>query len=116
MRAVKFNQNLIFPVIYDSGLLLKNKNGNGYLFYKDNSVKILTDNELEGEEIHYPETQDEILTLKNVIEFIYNRLLISQKNVEENLLLNALKEIIFVMDRINEELLYFKLRDKYKDK
>jgi len=114
MKTVKFNSDLLFPVFYNNGLLFRWVDGEFFLF-KDNQITSLKENDLIDKEVKYPDNIQEILALKNALELIYNRILISQKKPEEYKLFEILKNIISEIEKTNEKLNYEKLKIRFED-
>jgi len=114
MKKTKFNSGLLFPVFYNSGLLFKWADQE-YLLFKDNQIISIKEEELKDQDIQYPDGIQEILELKNAIDFIYNRVLISQKDTEGIKLFNDLKKIVNDIEMTNEKILYEKLKIKFEE-
>jgi len=114
MKTIKFHSDLIFPVFYDNGLLFKWVDSEYFLF-KNNNVTLIKEKELVDKEVQYPDTIQEILSLKNAIELIFNRILISQKKPEDYKLFEILKNIINEIEKTNEKLNYEKLKIRFED-
>jgi len=114
MKTEKFTADLIFPIFYDNGLLFKWVDQE-YLLFKNNKIISLKEKELKDQDIKYPDNIQEILELKSAIDFIYNRVLISQKDMEGIKLFNNLKRIINDIEMTNEKILYEKLKIKFEE-
>jgi hypothetical protein len=70
MKSSKLENNIIFPVVYNQGILFK-INDKLYL-WRDNSISEISEHEIN--EIYYPETIDEVQMLLNAIDLIYLRI------------------------------------------
>lgn len=116
MKTIKFKDKNIFPVFYDHGLLFERENTESYLLYKDNDIEFITSEELQDKEVLYPENMEEVLALKNAIEYIYNRLLVSQRDSNLEELFQIIKKIIIDLELLNEEIMYEKLKIKFEKK
>lgn len=116
MKTMKFDKELIFPVMYKEGLLFESIAGLGrYLYYKDNVIQVITSDKLKNVDVFYPENLEEIFQFKNALEFLYNRLLTSQETDDAREVFQILKKIINKIEVSNEQLLYEKLKVKFED-
>jgi len=108
MKQVKLDErninNLLFPVFYDSGILFRSKNiKNRFYLYKENSVKILSLEEIN--EVEYPENLEELMAFKNALTFINLRGVIANTlNEEFKEFEELVKEIILKLEIYNEEI------------
>jgi len=112
IKLSKENMNNIFyPVYYDGGLLFYKSDEKFYLF-RENSLRILTFEEIE-KEIEYPSDIDEILKLKNALLFINLRCLSSDQDDPEKIdFCKKIKKIIEEHELFNEEVNLKKIKLK----
>ena len=88
------NNNFLFPLIYDEGILFKKNSGEFYL-YKQNeifelSVYDISDND---KSVLLPQDANELSQLILTIDFIYSRAISSQLNKTGKKFLKILKKI-----------------------
>jgi hypothetical protein len=117
MKTLKFDDQLIFPVyieIENDKHAILFKIDDNYLAFMDNKILEIDYQALKDKSIYYPENGDELLQMKNALDYIYNRLLFSIQNQKEKALFNVLTEIIERVDLLNEKLLYKKLKIKFE--
>jgi len=117
----KFNE-LIFPMFYDDGILIKSDDNNIFYYYKENLLRTFTlENIIEKIEENgsvvftYPDNVNENLTIKNILEYLYTRLLhssfMSKKYPD---LIQILEDILLETEIHAEKYKYMKNKKLFK--
>jgi hypothetical protein len=85
--------DIIYPVFYDKGILFKDITNNSFFLFKENLIRKLTLDEIIGD-IFYPSTNEELIEIESVINYIFTRLSNSQFiNYNDKELFKIIKKI-----------------------
>ena len=89
----KNQDKVIYPVFYDNGILFKDEFNDSFFLFKENLIRELELKEITGD-VLYPNTNEELKEIENVINFIFTRLSNSQLlKINERGLLKVIKKI-----------------------